>query len=308
MSDTTAIALRAGKRAHFARGRALLELWRLYSRNRAATAALAVLAMLALLALCAPWIAPHSPVEQFRDHIKIPPAWASGGSLQFLLGTDEAGRDILSRLIFGARISLGIGLASVTLSLLPSIALGLFAAYYPRWIDAPLMRMMDVLQALPSLLLAIAVVAVLGPGLQNTVLAISIICLPGYVRLVRIAALAEAQKEYVIAARVSGEGALRIMFSQILPNCAAPLIVHATLGFSAAILDAAALGFLGIGVQSPQAEWGSMLASARDYIDSAWWIVTMPGLSILVTVLSVNLFGDGLRDALDPKLKPVTRA
>ena len=308
MSDTTVIALRTGKRAHFAGSRALLELWRLYSRNRAATAALAVLAMLALLALCAPWIAPHNPVEQFRDHIKIPPAWSDGGSLQFLLGTDEAGRDILSRLIFGARISLGIGLASVTLSLLPSIALGLFAAYYPRWIDAPLMRMMDVLQALPSLLLAIAVVAVLGPGLQNTVLAISIICLPGYVRLVRIAALAEAQKEYVIAARVSGEGALRIMFSQILPNCAAPLIVHATLGFSAAILDAAALGFLGIGVQPPQAEWGSMLASARDYIDSAWWIVTMPGLSILVTVLSVNLFGDGLRDALDPKLKPVTRA
>jgi dipeptide transport system permease protein len=165
------------------------------------------------------------------------------------------------------------------------------------------MRIMDVLLALPSLLLAVAVVAIIGPGLMNTMLAIAIVALPGYVRLTRASALGELQREYVTASRVAGAGTARLMFSQVLPNCAAPLIVQATLGFSSAILDAAALGFLGLGVQPPSAEWGAMLASARDYIESAWWIVTMPGLSILISVLVINLLGDGLRDALDPKLK-----
>jgi dipeptide transport system permease protein len=162
---------------------------------------------------------------------------------------------------------------------------------------------MDVLLALPSLLLAVAVVAIIGPGLVNTMLAIAIVALPGYVRLTRASALGELHKEYVMASRVAGAGTARLMFSQVLPNCTAPLIVQATLGFSSAILDAAALGFLGLGVQPPSAEWGAMLASARDYIDSAWWIVTMPGLAILISVLAINLLGDGLRDALDPKLK-----
>lgn len=285
------------------RAMAAREFWTQFSRNRGAVGALAVVTVLAFVALLAPLLVPHSPIEQYRDFVKIPPAWLSGGNWRFVLGTDEAGRDILSRLVYGARLSFFIGLVSVTLALVPGIVLGLAAAFFPRWGDAPIMRLMDVLLALPSLLLAVAVVAVIGPGLANTMFAIAIVALPAYVRLTRASALGELQKEYVTASRVAGAKVLRLMFSQVLPNCTAPLIVQATLGFSTAILDAAALGFLGLGVQPPAAEWGAMLASARDYIDNAWWIVTMPGLSILITVLAINLLGDGLRDALDPKLK-----
>jgi len=259
--------------------------------------------LLVLIAIFAPLIAPHSPIEQYRDNVKIPPAWLDGGNWRFVLGTDEAGRDILSRLMYGARLSFWIGFVSVVLALIPGIVLGLCAAFFQKWADTPIMRIMDVLLALPSLLLAVAVVAIIGPGLVNTMLAIAIVALPGYVRLTRASALGELQREYVTASRVAGAGTVRLMFSQVLPNCGAPLIVQATLGFSSAILDAAALGFLGLGVQPPSAEWGAMLASARDYIESAWWIVTMPGLSILISVLAINLLGDGLRDALDPKLK-----
>lgn len=284
-------------------GMALREFWQQFSRNRGAVGAGIVLLVLLTVAVFAPWIAPHSPIEQFRQSVKIPPAWMAGGSSHFLLGTDEAGRDILSRLMYGARLSFFIGFVSVVLALLPGIVLGLLAAFFAKWAEAPIMRAMDVLLALPSLLLAVAVVAVLGPGLANTMMAIGVVGLPGYVRLTRASALGELQKDYVTASRVAGAGALRLMFSQVLPNCAAPLIVQGTLGFSTAILDAAALGFLGLGVQPPAAEWGAMLASARDYIDNAWWIVTMPGVAILITVLAINLLGDGLRDALDPKLK-----
>lgn len=288
-------------------GRALAwrDALRHFSSNRGALCAGVFLLALIAVACAAPWIAPHAPIEQFRQAVLRPPAWQSGGDWHFVLGTDEAGRDILARLMHGARLSLLIGLVSVLLSLLPGVVLGLLAAFFPRWLDAPVMRLMDVLLALPSLLLAVAIVAVLGPGLFNTVLAIGIVGLPGYTRLARAAALGELQKDYVVAARVAGAGALRLMFSEVLPNCAAPLIVQATLGFSTAILDAAALGFLGLGVQPPAAEWGAMLASARDYIDSAWWVVTMPGLAILLTVLAINLLGDGLRDALDPRLKRI---
>jgi len=279
------------------------EFWANFSRNRGAVVSGAIVILLILVAIFAPLISPHSPIEQYRDFVKIPPAWLEGGNRQFLLGTDEAGRDILSRLMYGARLSFWIGFVSVVLALIPGIVLGLIAAFFEKWADTPIMRIMDVLLALPSLLLAVAVVAIIGPGLVNTMLAIAIVALPGYVRLTRASALGELQKEYVTASRVAGAGTVRLMFSQVLPNCAAPLIVQATLGFSSAILDAAALGFLGLGVQPPAAEWGAMLASARDYIESAWWIVTMPGLSLLVSVLVINLLGDGLRDALDPKLK-----
>jgi dipeptide transport system permease protein len=279
------------------------EFWANFSRNRGAVVAGAIVLILVFIAIFAPLIAPHSPIEQYRDNVKIPPAWLAGGNWRFVLGTDEAGRDILSRLMYGARLSFWIGFVSVVLALIPGIVLGLIAAFFQKWLDTPIMRFMDVLLALPSLLLAVAVVAIIGPGLVNTMLAIAIVALPGYVRLTRAAALGELQREYVTASRVAGAGTVRLMFSQVLPNCAAPLIVQATLGFSSAILDAAALGFLGLGVQPPAAEWGAMLASARDYIESAWWIVTMPGLSILISVLVINLLGDGLRDALDPKLK-----
>lgn len=284
------------------RALALREFWSNFSRNRGAAAAGIVVLALVFIALFAPLIAPHSPIEQYRDAVKIPPAWLSGGNWKFVLGTDEAGRDILARLMYGARMSFWIGFVSVVLALIPGVVLGLCAAFF-RWADTPIMRAMDVLLALPSLLLAVAVVAIIGPGLTNTMFAIAIVALPGYVRLTRASAQGELHKEYVTASRAAGAGTLRLMFSQVLPNCTAPLIVQATLGFSSAILDAAALGFLGLGVQPPTAEWGAMLASARDYIDNAWWIVTMPGLAIVISVLAINLLGDGLRDALDPKLK-----
>jgi dipeptide transport system permease protein len=305
MSEPLPTAATAGSPQESPRAQALREWWRDFRANRGATAAGLVLVLLLTCAVFGPVIAPYSPTEQFRDFVKVPPSWEDGGSLHFLLGTDEAGRDILSRLIFGARMSFSIGLASVGGALLPGILLGLCAAFFPRWLDAPIMRLMDIMLALPSLLLAVAVVAVLGPGLANTVIAISVVSLPAYVRLTRGSAVSELKREYVTASRVAGAGTLRLMFSTVLPNCAAPLIVQAALGFSTAILDAAGLGFLGLGVQPPDAEWGAMLASARDYIESAWWIVTMPGAAILVSVLAINLFGDGLRDALDPRLKRI---
>jgi dipeptide transport system permease protein len=232
----------------------------------------------------------------------VAPSWGVGPS-RFWLGTDEIGRDMLSRLLHGARLSLGIGGVAVVLSMVPGVVLGLLAAFYPRRLGVAILRTMDIILALPSLLLAIAVVAVLGPGLVDTVLAIALVSVPGYVRLVRASATAELAKDYVVASRMAGAGPLRLMFDTVLPNCMAPVIVTATLGFSDAILTAAALGFLGLGAQPPMPEWGTMLASARDYIERANWVVTLPGLAILGTVLSVNLMGDGLRDALDPRLK-----
>lgn len=283
----------------------LSEFCRAFLRNRAACAGLLFLLLLLIGALFAPWLAPFDPSQQQRDVVLLPPIWLDGGHWPFLLGTDEAGRDLLSRLLYGARLSLLIGLASVLLALLPGVLLGLLAGFYPRLLGPALMRLMDIMLALPALLLAVAVVAILGPGLINTVLAIAIVSLPAYVRLTRAAVLGEIGRDYVTAARLAGAGTWRLMFVTVLPNCLAPLIVQASLSFSAAILDAAALGFLGLGVQPPTPEWGSMLAGARDYMDSAWWVVTLPGLAILLTVLSLNLIGDGLRDALDPRLKQV---
>lgn len=279
------------------------EFVRAFSANRGALVAFCAFAAVVLAALLAPWLAPHDPVQQFRDHLLTPPFWHAGGLARFPLGTDELGRCLLSRLLFGARVSLLIGLASVLLALLPGVVLGLLAAFHGRWLSPLIMRLMDVLLALPGLLLAICVITILGPGLVNTVIAIAVGALPGYVRLVRGSALAEMGREYVTASRIAGAGTARLMFDTVLPNCLAPLIVAATLSFSSAILETAALGFLGLGVQPPLPEWGSMLSAARDYIERAPWVVTVPGLTILLTVLSLNLMGDGLRDALDPKLR-----
>jgi dipeptide transport system permease protein len=213
------------------------------------------------------------------------------------------GRDMLSRLIFGARLSLLIGVAVVTLSVLVGTVLGLAAGYFRGLLEIAIMRLMDIVLTLPSLLLAIVIVAILGPGVMNALLAVAIVLLPHYVRIARAAVITEAAKDYVTAARLIGAGDLRLMVREVLPNCLAPLIVQATLGISTAILDAAALGFLGLGAQPPAAEWGTMLADAREFVLRAWWVVTFPGLMILIAVLAFNLFGDGLRDALDPKLK-----
>lgn len=281
----------------------LADFWQAFSRNKGALAGLMFMLLIIACALFAPWLAPHAPSEQYREFLLTPPVWFEGGQWAFVLGTDELGRDLLSRLIYGARLSLLIGLASVLLSLIPGILLGLVAGFFPRLIGPSIMRLMDIMLALPSLLLAVAIVAILGPGLINTIFAIAIVSLPSYVRLTRAAVMGERGRDYVTAAQLAGASLPRLMFVTVLPNCMAPLIVQATLSFSAAILDAAALGFLGLGVQPPTPEWGTMLASARDYIERAWWVVTMPGLAILLSVLAINLMGDGLRDALDPKLK-----
>ena len=279
------------------------EFWRAFAHNKGAVIGLFFMLIVGALAILAPWVAPHSPIEQYRSNFLQAPVWSDGGSWQFVFGTDELGRDLLSRLIHGARLSLLVGLVSVVLALIPGVILGLVAAFAGKWMDAAIMRAMDIMMALPSLLLAVAIMAILGPGLINAMIAISLVSLPAYVRLVRASAMAELQRDYVTAARLSGARTLRLMFVTVLPNGTAPLIVHATMSLSAAILDIAALGFLGLGVQPPLPEWGTMLASARDYIESAWWVVTLPGLTILLSVLAINLVGDGLRDALDPKLK-----
>lgn len=279
------------------------ELWRDFKRNRGAVIGLALVIALVLCALLADVIAPYAPAEQYRDATLKAPSWREVGGHRFVLGTDPVGRDVLSRLIHGTRLSLLIGLVSVGLSLSGGVLLGLLAGFYRGAVEFTIMRLMDIMLALPSLLLAVAVVAILGPGLMNAMYAIAIVMLPHFVRLTRAAVIGEMAKDYVSASRLAGAGTARLMFDTVLPNCAAPLIVQATLGFSTAILDAAALGFLGLGAQPPTPEWGSMLASALEFIQSAWWVVTLPGLAILISVLAFNLMGDGLRDALDPKLK-----
>ena len=297
-NQTTAVPPKAT-----ARPGAVAEFWYYFSMNRGAVLGLVVFLLLVLIAIFAPMLAPHSPNEQYRDALLTPPMWWQNGTSNFILGTDAVGRDILSRLIFGARYSLFIGLVVVTFALVSGIILGILAGYFGGWVDTLIMRVMDIILAFPSLLLALVLVAILGPGLFNAMLAIAIVLQPHFARLTRAAVMAEKNREYVVSARVAGAGHLRLMLVTILPNCLAPLIVQATLSFSNAILEAAALGFLGMGAQPPTPEWGTMLAEAREFIQRAWWVVTFPGLAILITVLAINLMGDGLRDALDPKLK-----
>jgi dipeptide transport system permease protein len=279
------------------------EFWSYFRANFGAVLGLGVIVALVVLALLADVVAPHSPILTNNTAFLTPPFWQTGGSLTYPLGTDAIGRDILSRLIYGARLSLLIGIAVVTLSVIAGTTLGLAAGYFRGAIEIMVMRLMDIVLTLPSLLLAVVIVAIIGPGLMNAMLAVAVVLLPHYVRLARAAVISEVSKDYVTAAKVSGAGPLRLMFKEVLPNCMAPLIVQATLGISTAILDAAALGFLGLGAQPPSPEWGTMLADAREFVLRAWWVVTLPGIMILITVLAFNLLGDGLRDALDPKLK-----
>jgi dipeptide transport system permease protein len=285
------------------RRRMLADFWYHFRQNRGAVGGLFVFVLLVLTAILAPVVAPHDPAQQFRDALLVPPVWQEGGRPNFLLGTDAVGRDVLSRLIFGAQYSLFIGIVVVSIALTGGILIGMVAGYFGGWVDAVVMRIMDVVLAFPSLLLALVLVAVLGPGLTNAMISIAIVYQPHFARLTRAAVMGEKRREYVTAAQVAGAGNLRLMFKTILPNCLAPLIVQATLSFSSAVLDSAALGFLGMGAQPPTPEWGTMLAEAREFILRAWWVVTFPGLAILVSVLAINLMGDGLRDALDPRLK-----
>jgi dipeptide transport system permease protein len=274
-----------------------------FSANRAAVAGFGVIATLLLLATFADLVAPHSPRLPNNDALLLPPVWQARGAWTYPLGTDAIGRDMLSRLIHGARLSLAIGAVVVMIAVTVGTALGLAAGFFRGSVEFAILRLMDILLTLPSLLLAIAIVAILGPGMVNAMLAVAVVVLPHYVRIARAAVITETAKDYVTAAKVAGAGPLRLMLREVLPNCMAPLIVQATLGISTAILDAAALGYLGLGAQPPLPEWGTMLADARELVLRAWWVVTFPGLMILLAVLAFNLVGDGLRDALDPRLK-----
>ena len=281
----------------------LREFWFYFSQNAGAVAGLVIISVIILLALFADQVTAQSPIEIHTDQFLRPPVWEDGGSLTFPLGTDPIGRDMFSRLVHGTRYSLLIGSMVVSISLAAGIWLGLIAGFARGVIEIMIMRLMDIMLTMPSLLLAIVIVAILGPGLTNAMLAVSVVALPQYVRITRAAVLTELAKEYVIASKTNGASVLRQMFLTVLPNCLAPLIVQATLGFSVGIIDAAALGFLGLGAQPPTPEWGTMLADSREFLQRAWWVVTFPGLAILITVMAFNLMGDGLRDALDPKLK-----
>ncbi|SET09120.1 dipeptide ABC transporter permease DppC [Thorsellia anophelis] len=282
------------------------EFWKYFSKNRGAVVGLIYIIVMLIIAIFAPWIAPHSPFElhDIKNLDSLPPPfWLEGGSTKFILGTDDIGRDMLSRIIYGTRLSLLIACFVVTLSLVFGVIIGLIAGYFGGVIDATIMRIADIMMALPSLLLALVLVSIFGKSIYTASLALTFVGLPHYIRLTRAQVLSEMKKDYVIASRVVGAGNLRQMFNNILPNCLAPLIVQGSLGFSNAILDMAALGFLGMGVQAPDPEWGTLLADGLKFLQSAWWIVVFPGLAILFTVLAFNLVGDGLRDALDPKLK-----
>lgn len=282
---------------------ALQEFWYFFRQNRGAVLGLILIVGFVLVAIFAPLLAPYGEADIFSDALTIPPSFLAGGDPRFLLGTDDVGRDLMSRLVFGARISLGIGFLVVVVSASIGTILGLLAGYFGGILDKFLMRTCDVLMALPSILLAIVVVSVLGPSLLNAILAVSIVAIPNFIRLVRASVMAEKEKQYVTAARSFGSGHFRLLVLNIFPNCMAPLIVQATLSFSDGILNAAALGFLGLGAKPPTAEWGTMLADSRQFIESGPWLVTLPGLCILVVVLAFNVFGDGLRDAFDPRLK-----
>lgn len=276
------------------RGRA--GVWRRFQRSRLAVAGGLILLVMVLGALLAPWIAPQDPFEQAPVERLAPP----GG--KYLLGADHLGRDILSRILHGGRNSLTVGLIAVGIGLTVGTALGLTSAFYGRLVDTVIMRCMDVLLAFPGILLALAVVAALGAGLVNCMIAVGIWSIPVFARIVRGSALAVRQQDYVLAATALGAGDLRIVARHLLPNAAAPLLVLSSLRMATAILTAAGLSFLGLGAQAPTPEWGAMLNDGRQYITEAPHIATFPGLAIMLTVLSLNFLGDGLRDALDPRL------
>ena len=279
---------------------------RAFMKNKGAVLGLIILIIFIFIAFFAPWLAPHDPYELFQGKEQLPPSFVSGGESAFFLGTDDAGRDTLSRVLYGARYSLFIGLCATTLSLLIGVSLGLAAAFWPKVIGKVIMLVNDILMSYPSLLLAIIIAAILGPSMTNTIITIALVCLPPFIRLTRATAMVELQRDYVTASRVIGVGTMRMLFVTVLPNCMAPLIVQATMVFSSAILEAGAIGFLGFGVQPPDAEWGAMLGTARQYIQSNVWLAIFPGLAIFISALAINLTGDGLRDALDPKLKEVS--
>ena len=274
------------------------ENWLQLKKNKSAMIGLSIILFFIVLAIAAPLTAPFDPLAQNIDK-----RLSSPGTNGYLFGSDDFGRDILSRIMYGARISLLIGTISVGISLFFGLMFGLFSGYYGGWLDHIVMRVMDILLAFPYILLAIVIVAALGPSLPNAMIAIGIIGIPQYARIIRSSVLAEKEADYVTAERALGASDFDLIFKSILPNCLGPLIVQTTLGYANAIIFSAALSFLGLGALPPIPEWGLMVSSAREYVATAWWVVTFPGIAILLSVLGFNLLGDGLRDALDPRLK-----
>ncbi|MFH2129939.1 MAG: ABC transporter permease [bacterium] len=265
--------------------------------NRSATAGLIIIVLIVITAVIGPWLAPFSPIEP------IPLDRLQGPGLIHYFGTDSLGRDVFSRVIYGTRISLMIGLISVVISLVPGTLLGLLSGYFGKRVDSLIMRTMDVLLAFPAILLAIFITAILEPSLTNTMIAVGIVYIPHYARIVRSSVLFLKEQLYIQSVSHLGGSHLRTIFIHILPNAMPPIIVYATLGMGTAVLQAAALGFLGLGAQPPQPEWGAMLSEGRQYIQIAPHVGAFPGLAILFLVLGFNLFGDGLRDILDPSLR-----
>jgi len=275
----------------------LLDFWKRLRKNRAAVLGLSIIAILVFMAIFAPYITPYSPT---RNNM---PEQLQGPSMEHLLGTDDFGRDIMTRIIYGSRITLQVGVISVGIGLVAGVMIGAIAGYVGGLVDNVLMRLMDILLAFPSILLAISIVAILGPGIQNAMIAVGIVAVPTYARLVRGSVLTVKELEYVEAAAALGNSEMNILFRHVVPNVLAPIIVQATLGIGNAILEAAALGFLGLGAQRPFPEWGLMLSDGRNYIFTAPYLSTYPGIAIMIAVLGFNLLGDGLRDALDPRLQ-----
>ena len=276
----------------------LQETWFHLKKNKAAMVGLGIITIFVLMAIFAPLISPYDPNAQVIDDRKTP-MFTDG----YIFGTDDLGRDMLSRLIYGARISMTIGVVSVGISLVFGILIGVTSAYFGGLYDKIIMRLIDIMLAFPYILLTIVIVSLLGPSLLNAMIAIGISQIPRYARVVRASVLAEKEADYVLAERALGARDTELMFLTILPNCLSPTIVQATLGVGEAILSSAGLSFLGLGAQPPTPEWGLMIASSKEFITNAWWIVTLPGIAILLAVLGFNLFGDGLRDILDPKMR-----
>jgi len=267
------------------------------ARNRSAVVGGIVLTGIILVALLAPWLAPEDPVEQNYARVLSSP------SSEHLFGTDQFGRDILSRIIIGSRQSLAVAAIAIAIAASAGTLLGLLSGFFGGWIDTIIQRVIDVLLAFPGILFAMAVVAILGPGLLNAMIAVGISLIPSYARMVRGSVLSQKENQFVEAARLCGAGSSRILARHILPNVLGPVIVLITVSIAWAILIGASLSFLGLGAQLPEPEWGLDLSMAREYLREAWWMTTFPGLAIMVTVVSVNLIGEGLRDALDPRTR-----
>ncbi|NQY21037.1 MAG: ABC transporter permease [Campylobacteraceae bacterium] len=281
----------------------VLEFYRQFKKNKTALVGLYIVVILFICAIFAPFITSYDPLIQDLQNRLIPPMWNEAGSMAHILGTDDFGRDLFTRIIYGSRISLMIGVVSVGISLTFGLVMGACAGYFGGMVDTIIMRIVDIMLSIPAILLAIVIVSILGPDLVNAMIAIGIVGIPAFARIVRASVLAEKEKEYVVASRINGSSSFRLITKVILPNCTTPMIVQATMGFGGAVLEAAGLSFLGLGAQPPIPEWGAMLADSLQFITTASWMIMYPGMAIFLTVMGFNLVGDGLMDVLDPKMK-----